>query len=151
MGGIGAGAGGVLGSGVDGQQREAIASGNGQVGERFGDADLTACARHQLGRLLLAREQISPGLVLLDDAMLAAARGELSPIMTGLLYCSVISACTQVYALEHASEWTEALAQWCAEQPDMIAFTGACLVHRAEIMQLRGAWPHAMAEAERAS
>jgi DNA-binding CsgD family transcriptional regulator len=122
-----------------------------QVGERFGDADLTACARHQLGRLLLAREQISPGLALLDDAMLAAARGELSPIMTGLLYCSVISACTQVYALAHASEWTEALAQWCDEQPDMIAFTGACLVHRAEIMQLRGAWSHAMAEAERAS
>jgi DNA-binding CsgD family transcriptional regulator len=130
---------------------QASAAGAVQIGERFGDADLTACARHQLGRLLLAREQIRPGLALLDEAMLAASRGELSPIMTGLLYCSVIGACTQVYALARAREWTAALAHWCDEQPEMIAFTGACLVHRAEIMQLRGAWPHAMAEAERAS
>jgi DNA-binding CsgD family transcriptional regulator len=121
-----------------------------EIGERFGDDDLTACARHQLGRLLLGRDQIRAGLALLDEAMLAAARGELSPIMTGLLYCSVIAACTQVYALTRAHEWTAALSQWCDEQPEMAAFTGACLVHRAEIMQLRGAWPRAMAEAERA-
>jgi DNA-binding NarL/FixJ family response regulator len=32
----------------------------------------------------------------------------------------------------------------------MIAFTGTCLVHRAAIMQFRGAWPDAMSEACRA-
>jgi DNA-binding CsgD family transcriptional regulator len=32
----------------------------------------------------------------------------------------------------------------------MVAFTDTCLVHRAEIMQFRGAWPDAMAEACRA-
>jgi DNA-binding CsgD family transcriptional regulator len=32
----------------------------------------------------------------------------------------------------------------------MVAFTDTCLVHRAEIMQFRGAWPDAMAEAARA-
>ena len=32
----------------------------------------------------------------------------------------------------------------------MVAFTGRCLMHRAEIMQLHGAWPDALDEARRA-
>jgi tetratricopeptide (TPR) repeat protein len=70
--------------------------------------------------------------------------------MTGLIYCSVIDVCQQAYALERAREWTAALAQWCAQQPEMIAFTATCLVHRAEIMQWQGAWPDALDEARRA-
>jgi len=70
--------------------------------------------------------------------------------MTGLIYCSVIDACQQVYALARAWEWTSALAQWCEAQPQMVAFTGTCLVHRAEIMQLHGAWSEAIDEARRA-
>ena len=77
-------------------------------------------------------------------------RGELSPIVTGLIYCSVIEGCQQVYELRRAREWTAALTRWCEEQPDMVNFTGRCLVHRAEILQLRGAWPAALDEARRA-
>ena len=32
----------------------------------------------------------------------------------------------------------------------MVAFTGACMVHRAEIMELRGTWPSALQEAQQA-
>jgi DNA-binding CsgD family transcriptional regulator len=121
-----------------------------RVGERFADADLLALAVHHQGGVLIRQGSVEEGLGLLDEAMVAVKTGGLSPIVTGLVYCSVIDGCQQVYELRRAQEWTAALSRWCEEQPDMVAFTGRCLVHRAEIMQLRGAWPDALEEARRA-
>jgi DNA-binding CsgD family transcriptional regulator len=120
------------------------------IGDSFKDADLAAAARHIHGRLLITQGQIVAGLRRLDETMLSVVAGELSPIMTGLMYCSVIDACRQVYAVGRAREWTMALSRVCEEQPEMVAFTGTCLVHRAEILQFHGAWPDAMTEACRA-
>jgi ATP/maltotriose-dependent transcriptional regulator MalT len=140
---------------------QCLAEGNGEAahsaatsavscGSRFGDADLIACARHLQGRALIQQGQTKAGLVMLDEAMLAVTTGELSPIMTGLIYCSVIEACQHVHALSRAREWTAAFSRWCEQQPEMLAFTGTCLVRRAEILQVHGAWPDAMSEAHRA-
>ena len=120
------------------------------TGESFGDADLTAAARHLQGRALIQQGHVLAGLKRLDETMLAVVAGELSLIMTGMMYCSVIDACRQVYALDRAREWTSAFSSVCKQQPEMVAFTGTCLVHRAEIMQLQGAWPAALTEACRA-
>lgn len=134
----------------DAAAAHAAAADAARIGERFADADLVACARHLQGRALIRQARLQDGLALLDEAMLAVTAGELSPIVTGLVYCSVIDACRQAYALGRASEWTSALAQWTGEQPQMVAFTAACLVHRAEILQARGAWTEAIEEARRA-
>lgn len=129
----------------------ATAAGIGEIGERFDDPDLVAFARYAQGRSLLRQARVEQGLALLDEAMVAVVAGELaSPLFTGLIYCSVIEACHEVFAVRRAREWTDALTRWCAEQPDMVNFTGECLVHRAEIMQLHGAWHDALAEARRA-
>jgi DNA-binding CsgD family transcriptional regulator len=125
--------------------REAVA-----IAERFGDADLAALARHVEGRAVAKLGRVEEGLRLLDEAMVAAMAGELSPIVTGLIYCSVIEGCHHVFALRRAREWTTVLSRWCEEQPDMVAFTGNCLAHRAEIMQLQGDWDGALEEARRA-
>jgi DNA-binding CsgD family transcriptional regulator len=121
-----------------------------RIGEHCREPDLTACARHQQGRIRLQEGRVADGLALLDETMVAVAGGELSPIVAGLLYCSVIEACQQVYAIDRTREWTAALTRWCADQPDMVAFAGTCQVHRSEIMQLQGAWPEAIEEARRA-
>ena len=121
-----------------------------EIGRRFGDADLVGLALHQQGRLLIRQGSRETGFALLDETMLAVTSGELSPIVTGLIYCSVIEGCQQVYDLARAGEWTAALTRWCAEQPDMVSFTGRCLVHRAELLQLRGAWAAALDEARTA-
>jgi DNA-binding CsgD family transcriptional regulator len=120
------------------------------VGERSRDTDLVAIARHQQGRARLQQRRLDEGLSLLDETMVLVIAGRLSPVVTGLMYCSVVDNCQRVYALGRAREWTAALAAWCDEQPEMVAFSGICRVHRAEILQLRGAWPGAIAEARRA-
>jgi DNA-binding CsgD family transcriptional regulator len=119
------------------------------IGERGRDADLVAFARHLLGRLHVGRGRVDEGLALLDEVMVAVSGGELSPIVTGLMYCSVIACCCDVLALGRAREWTAALSRWCDEQPEMVAFTGACRVHRAEVMLQTGAWHEALVETRR--
>ncbi len=121
------------------------------IGRTFVDADLVGLAAHLQGEFLIERGHIADGLALLDEAMVAAATGELSPIVTGIVYCGVILACQTAHEARRAREWTAALARWCERQPDLVSFTGRCLVHRAEIMQLEGSWPEALAEAQRAA
>jgi DNA-binding CsgD family transcriptional regulator len=122
-----------------------------EIGEQFREPDLMALGRNLHGRALLRTGKITDGLALLDEAMLAVTAGELSPIVTGLIYCNVIAGCQQIHAVERAREWTAALSGWCDAQPQLVKFTGACLVHRAEIMQFSGAWHDAMVEAQRAT
>jgi DNA-binding CsgD family transcriptional regulator len=134
-----------LGSG-DGEAAHATATRAASVGERCGDVGLTACARHLEGRALLLQGSIVPGLALLDEAMLTASGRDVSPVLTGMIYCSVIDACLGVYAFSRAREWTAVLTQWCADQPQLVAFTGTCVVHRAQVLQLSGVWRSALAE-----
>lgn len=122
----------------------------GRIGERAGDHDLSALARHGEGRTLISLGETARGALLLDEVMAAVTAGAVSPLIVGVTYCSVLEACQEMYDLRRAQEWTDAMAAWCARQPETLSFRGQCLVHRAELMQLHGAWSGASDEAERA-
>jgi ATP/maltotriose-dependent transcriptional regulator MalT len=121
-----------------------------EIGQRFGDQDLFALATHEQGHVLIRQGRVREGLALLDEAMVTVTEGELSPYVAGIVYCGTIDACQEVYEARRAEEWTQALTRWCDEQPDLFAFTGNCLIHRAEIMQLHGSWADALEETRRA-
>ena len=121
-----------------------------EIGQRFGDADLFGLAMHLRGQFQIALGRPQEGLRLLDEAMVAVTSGRMSPIPTGLVYCGVVEGCQRAHELRRAREWTAALTRWCAEQPDLVSFTGRCRIHRAEILQLDGAWGHALEEARQA-
>jgi DNA-binding CsgD family transcriptional regulator len=120
------------------------------VGTRFGDRNVTTLARHGCARALLRMNRRAEAFVLLDEIMVTVSAGEVGPMVVGVVYCSVISACYDVFDLGRAREWTEALSDWCAEHPDMMPFRGPCLVRRSEVMLLHGHWAEAEVEARRA-
>ena len=117
---------------------------------RFGDRDLFALGVLLQGEAAVFDARVSEGLALLDEAMVAVSTEDLSPVVAGLGYCAVILTCQQVFELPRAREWTLALDRWRRQQPDLVAFTGRCLVHRAEILQLGGSWEDALEEARQA-
>lgn len=121
------------------------------IGSRFADEDLLAIARHLLGRCRLLAGRMTDGLGLLDEAMVAVTTGRVSPMVTGLIYCSVIDICQTFHIYQRAKEWTDALSGWCASQPELVSFTDRCLIHRSEILIFDGKWEAAAAEAARAS
>ena len=120
------------------------------IAELAADRELFALAAHMEGHIKIELGDLDSGLALLDEAMLPAAAGELSPIVTGIVDCGVILACQEAHEVSRAREWTGVLSKWCESQPDLVAFTGRCRIHRAEIMQLGGSWTDALDEARRA-
>lgn len=143
------------------QALEQIASGNlvaaeatfaaaEHFGERFADCDLTSLARQGRGRVLVGLGRAAEGVALFDEVMVAVTAGDVTPIICGVVYCSVISACFEMLDIQRAQAWTAALNEWCQAQPGLVPYRGECLAHRAEIFRLRGEWPEAVDEARRA-
>lgn len=121
-----------------------------RIGLEYADTDLVTVGRQARGRVLIRLGQTPEGLALLDEAMVAVLAGEVSPIPAGIVYCSVIEVCQEILDVQRAQEWTAALNDWCAAQPDLVPYRGRCLVHRAEIMQLHGDWLRAIEEVRHA-
>jgi DNA-binding NarL/FixJ family response regulator len=115
-------------------------------GHRYHDPDLIAMGLSSQGRLLLYRGRVPDGLTLLDESMVGLAAGEVSTILAGDIYCSMIEACQEIGDFDRAARWTTALTTWCAEQPGLVTFTGQCAVHRGQIMRAQGAFDEALTE-----
>jgi ATP/maltotriose-dependent transcriptional regulator MalT len=130
----------------DPEEAARITGGCVQAARRFGSQEYAALSLHQQGMFLLAAGRTDEGLACLDEAMLGVASGECSALVEGIIYCNVISACWSVYELTRAQQWTAAMTQWVASQPEMRNFSGECKVRRAELKQLHGRWADAIDE-----
>ena len=107
-----------------------------EVGGRCAPA---ACAIGQVAeaRLLILDGDVERGLVLLDEAGVAAVSGDLDPLSAGLVYCELVCALQGLGQYDRAEEWTAAMERWCVTDA-VGSLHGRCRVHRAEILRLRG-------------
>jgi class 3 adenylate cyclase len=116
---------------------------------QYGDRSLETTALVFDGAIRVWTGDVTAGLAILDEATAAATSGELDPLATGIVYCVTIDSCQALGDCGRASEWTEAANRWC-DRLDVSGFPGACRVHRAEILRLRGEWPKAEEQATQA-
>ena len=116
------------------------------AGRRHGEPDLVAIGLVVQGRMLVYQGKVQDGLALLDEAMVGVASGEVSPIMSGRIYCIMIDACQELDDVRRMADWTRLLSTWCEKQDGLVPFTGQAAVHRAQIMRAQGAWSDALDE-----
>ncbi len=121
-----------------------------RIGLRFYDQSLLTVARQARARTLIHVDRVADGMAMLDEALVAVTAGEVSPLFVGNVFCGSIETCKEIFDIRRAHEWTAALTRWCESYPDLVPHQGDCLIYRAEIMRLHGAWPDAMDELERA-
>jgi class 3 adenylate cyclase len=117
-----------------------------ELSQRLSDRNLEAMALVGKGKALVVSGEVEQGLMLLDEATAAATGGGLQPFAAGFIYCCTIESCQDVGDYRRAAEWTEAANRWC-DSLDVRGMPGACRVHRASIMRLRGNWPEAEEQA----
>jgi len=112
-----------------------------------GEPDAAALSRLTIGFALLIRGERAASTRLFDEVMLSVSSDETSPAVVGICYCVSVGACVQQRDVVRARSWTATLDRWVAARPDLVAYRGTCLVHRAQLSTLGGDWPGALDEA----
>ena len=111
--------------------------------DRLAEPDLLILALMGSGRALVAGGDTERGFACMDRVMLEIASGSAGDLVAGAGYCAVIASCMVRRDLARAREWTAALSDWCDAQAGLVPFRGACLLHRAALQQIGGAWSDA--------
>lgn len=118
------------------------------VAGQHDDVDLAVFSGLAHGQAQLANGDLAGGLAELDATMVRATASTVTPQAVGIVYCAIVANCKACLDVERSVEWTRVLDEWCAAQPGLVPFQGACVVHRSEVHQLRGDWARAIAEVD---
>jgi class 3 adenylate cyclase len=120
-----------------------------EVSSRHEDGDTLILARGAEARALIFQGHLDEGLALLDECAVAAASGELDPILSSIVYCNVVCAWQGLAEYERAEEWTRAMTKY-VDGHNVGSGQGFCRVHRAEVLRLQGACREAEQEVQQA-
>jgi LuxR family transcriptional regulator, maltose regulon positive regulatory protein len=121
----------------------ALAAEAATIGRTLQMIDLEMTALAVEGLALVAEGQLREGMPRLDEAVTAAASGEMGDFYAiGWAYCCLVQACERVRDFERAAQWCDR----AKEYGDRIGFgllSGICRTQYASVLIWRGAWSDA--------
>ena len=117
------------------------------IAERTGDRELAAHAAFGRGKCLTTMRTDRRGIRQSRPGDGGRGAGEVSPLTTCVFYRVVLDVWHEGFDLERAQRWTSSFAQWCGEQPELVAYSGQCHAYRAQLFLLHGEWAEASAAA----
>jgi DNA-binding NarL/FixJ family response regulator len=112
----------------------------------FGDVDLEAQAMADGGLALVTQGRASEGFNRLDAALAAISAGEVSPMVAGVCFCSMLTACDRAGDVRRAQEWTGIVASMIRDlgnRPRVLHTH--CRVAYGSVLHAAGRWPEAEA------
>lgn len=107
------------------------------IGRELQNTDIESMGLVLWGIGLQAGGDTSAGLELQNEAAAAVLAGNVSPLVGGIVYCSVIASCCNSDDWQRAEQWADSFTRWC-ERSHIDTFAGACLIHRAEVFVMSG-------------
>ncbi|MGH7512055.1 MAG: LuxR C-terminal-related transcriptional regulator [Gemmatimonadales bacterium] len=126
--------------------RERHLSAAGDIARRHGDTDTVFDVLSHRGLHLVARGQIDQGMALLDEALAAAAGGEVRDLVAvGSMYCKMLHACELTSDVRRAEDWLE-LADRFVAHTNRLPISAICRTHYGGILIAAGRWPDAERE-----
>ena len=129
--------------GGDAKQALDLASSAHSLAELSGDAGLRALTLAYTGFYNLSLGRIEVGTGQQNHAAAIALSSRVDPITGSLVYCNILWSCRTFADWSRARQWSEGFESWC--QASFAETTGACDLHRAEVIGARRELGHALA------
>ncbi|HEX6149895.1 LuxR C-terminal-related transcriptional regulator [Nocardioides sp.] len=111
-----------------------------RLAEEFPDPAL-GCFALALGGMAAVRAgDTTSGFAQLDEAMLPVLGGQVDPLWSGDIYCTVIHLCDDLADLSRMRSWTSSLARWATPLSETFMYAGVTRIHELQLIAAEGDW-----------
>jgi DNA-binding NarL/FixJ family response regulator len=112
----------------------------------FDDPALACFALVLSGAAAVREGRTREGFGDLDEALLPVLAGQVPPLWSGDIYCSVIHLCEGLGDLARMRAWTDALDRWATPQSETFMYAGVTRIHQLQLIAAEGGWDRVEAE-----
>ncbi len=116
------------------------------IAVEFNDVDLETQAMADGGLALITQGRTKEGFARLDGALAAITAGEVTPLVAGICFCSMLTACDRTGDLRRAQEWTAIIAGMIKDSGNRPRILHThCRVAYGSVLHAAGRWREAEA------